>query len=71
MLKFVRNGTENGKSAYLVQRKAAGMWLTVATIVFDGTNWVHRQHTISFEKDRVTRWATLREAKDEALKSDL
>jgi hypothetical protein len=68
-LKFKRNGKENGKTAYLVQRKVAGMWFPVASITFDGTDWVHCEHTLSFEKGRVTRWATLSEAKKEAFKS--
>lgn len=40
------------------------MWITFAAIVFDGDSWgVHKQ------SGRVDRFATLREAKDDAIKS--
>lgn len=69
MLKFKRNGKENGKTAYLVQRKVAGMWFPVASITFDGMEWVHCKLNHLHEKGRVTRWATLSEAKEEAFKA--
>jgi|HigsolmetaGSP11D_1036233.scaffolds.fasta_scaffold00217_7 hypothetical protein len=63
-VRFVTNGKENGKTAYLVKQGFAGMWITFATIVFDGDSWgVHKQ------SGRVDRFATLREAKDDAIKS--
>jgi len=63
MVRFERNGKENGKSAYLVKSRIAGMWITIASIVFDGEDWVHHK------SGRIDRFATLREAKDEAIKS--
>ena len=63
MVKFERNGQENGKTAYLVKRGIAGMWITVSTIVFDGRDWVLHQ------KGRIDRFAKLREAKDAAIRS--
>ena len=62
--RFVRNGTENGKGAYLVQRKAAGAWMTIGTIVHDGADWVLRYSG----SGRIERYETLAEAKDAALK---
>jgi hypothetical protein len=64
MVKFERNGQENGKTAYLVKRGLAGIGITVSTIVFDGEDWV-----VHHKSGRIDRFATLREAKDEAIKS--
>jgi hypothetical protein len=69
MVKFERNGQENGKTAYLVKRRIAGMWITTSTIAFDGDGWAVYQQSLSFERGRIDRFATLREAKDEAIKS--
>ncbi|MGC8519775.1 MAG: hypothetical protein ACP5P4_14830 [Steroidobacteraceae bacterium] len=62
--RFVRNDTENGKSAYLMQRKAAGAWMTIGSIVFEDEDWVLR-YSVS---GRIERYETLAEAKDAALK---
>ncbi len=64
-VKFERNGKENGKMAYLVKRRFAGLWITFATIVFDGSDWVFRL----LRNDRIERFEKLREAKEEALKA--
>jgi hypothetical protein len=64
MVKFDRNGKENGKTAYLVKHVLAGIGITVSTIVFDGDDWV-----VHHKSGRIDRFATLREAKDEAIKS--
>lgn len=64
MVKFERNGKENGKTAYLVKRGIAGLWITCSTIVFDGDDW-----EVHHKSGRIDRFATLREAKDEAIKS--
>lgn len=63
MIRFIRNGEENGKSAYLVRRKAVGQQITVGSIVFDGQDWVMRS-----AQGRVGRFAKLADAKEEALK---
>ena len=62
--RFKRNGTENGKSAYLVQRRAVGTWMTGGSIVHDGEDWVLR-YSVS---GRIERFKTLAEAKDAGLK---
>ena len=62
--RFQRNGTENGKSAYLVQRKMAGAWMTIGTIVHDGADWVLRYSG----SGRIERYEAIAEAKDAALK---
>lgn len=63
-VRIVTNGKENGKTAYLVKRKFVGMWMTCSSIVFDGDGWaVHKT------SGRIDRFETLREAKDEAIKS--
>ena len=62
--RFVRNGTENGKSAYLMQRKAAGAWITIGTVVYEAEDWVLRYCS----SGRIERYETLAEAKDGALK---
>lgn len=63
-VRFVVNGKENGKTAYLVNQGFAGMWITIASIVFDGERWcVHKQ------PGRIDRFEKLREAKEEAVKS--
>jgi hypothetical protein len=62
--RFARNGTENGKSAYLVQRRAAGTWITVASIVYGEEDWILRYAS----SGRIERFAALSEAKDTALK---
>lgn len=61
--RFVRNGEENDKSAWLLQRRAAGTWITYASIVWDGADWVVRARS-----GRVDRFEHLSEAKNEALK---
>jgi hypothetical protein len=63
-LRFVRNGAENGKCACLVQRKAAGTWITIGSVVHDGEDWVLRY----LPSGRIERYETLSEAKDAALK---
>jgi hypothetical protein len=65
MVKVVRNGAENGRSAYLAKCRALGKWMTFATIVFDGGDWIVRK----LATGRIDRFATLREAKDEAIRS--
>lgn len=62
--RFQRNGTENGKCAYLAQRKTAGTWMTTGTIVHNGEDWVLRYSS----SGRIERYETLSEAKDAALK---
>ena len=62
--RFVRNGTENGKSAYLMQRKAAGAWITIGSIVYEAADWVLRYCS----SGRIERYETLAETKDAALK---
>ncbi|TXF11149.1 hypothetical protein [Pelomicrobium methylotrophicum] len=62
-VRFVTNGNENGKTAYLVKQGLAGMWITIASIVFDGERWCVHKH------GRIDRFEKLREAKDEAIKS--
>ncbi len=62
--RFQRNGTENGKGAYLIQRKMAGTWVTIGTIVHDGADWVLRYS----ESGRIERYEALAEAKDAGLK---
>ena len=62
--RFQRNGVENGKGAYLAQRKMAGAWMTIGTIVHDGKDWVLRYSS----SGRIERYETLAEAKDAALK---
>ena len=62
--RFQRNGTENGKGAYLVQRKMAGAWVTIGTIVHDGADWVLRYSG----SGRIERYEALAEAKDAGLK---
>lgn len=62
--RFQRNGTENGKCAYLVQRKAAGAWMTIGSIVFEDEDWVLRYSA----SGRIERYEALAEAKDAALK---
>lgn len=64
VVKFEHNGKENGKTACLVKRRLVGTWITVSSIVFDGEDWV-----LHHKSGRIDRFATLREAKDEALKS--
>ncbi|TSE35492.1 hypothetical protein [Tepidimonas charontis] len=66
MKKFERNGKENGKSAWLVKQSFVGRHITVASIVFDGSDWCLCTHGKS--GIRTDRFATLREAKEEALK---
>lgn len=61
--RFTRNGEENGKPAYLVQKKALGSWLTIASIVHDGQDWC-----LHHPSGRIDRSERLSEAKDEALK---
>lgn len=63
MHRFVRNGKENGKYAWLVQSRALGTWMTLATIVWDGAEWILRSG-----KGRIDRFEHLSEAKKEALK---
>lgn len=63
-VKFERNGQENGKTAYLVKRRAVGSFFTYATIVFDGRDWVLRR----LSSGRVDRFERLRDARQEALK---
>ena len=62
--RFVRNGIENGMSAYLVQRKMAGSWMTIGTVVHDGLDWLLRYSG----SGRIERYETLAETKDAALK---
>lgn len=64
MVRFERNGKENGKTAYLAKRRFAGMWITYASIVFDGECWAVYKST-----GRIDRFAKLGEAKEEAIKS--
>ena len=58
--RFVRNG----KSAYLMQRKLAGAWITIGTVVYEEEDWVLRY----LSSGRIERYETLAEAKDAALK---
>ncbi len=60
----VRNGTENGKCAYLMQRKLAGAWITIGTVVYEEEDWVLRYSS----SGRIERYETLAEAKDAAPK---
>ncbi len=46
------------------QRKMAGAWMTIGTIVHDGEDWVLRYSS----SGRIERYETLAEAKDAALK---
>ena len=62
--RFQRNGAENGKGAYLVQRKMAGSWMTIGTVVHDGLDWLLRYSG----SGRIERYETLAETKDAALK---
>ena len=62
--RFRRNGTENGKCAYLAQRRMAGTWMTTGTVVHNGEDWVLRYSS----SGRIERYETLSEAKDAALK---
>lgn len=62
--RFQRNGTENGKGAYLVQRKMAGTWVTIGSIVHEGADWVLHYSA----SGRIERYEALAEAKDAALK---
>jgi hypothetical protein len=64
MIRFVTNGKENGKTAYLAKKQALGGWMTTASIVFDGESWVVRR----MSSDRIDRFEKLCEAKDEVLK---
>jgi hypothetical protein len=67
MIKFQRSGKSGGKTAYdVIDSKRE---ILVGQIQFDGTDWVHCKVGPLLEKGRVTRWATLSEAKDEALKA--
>lgn len=63
MIRFVRNGKENGKTAYLAQRKLAGQVMTIGSILFDGQDWMIRRG------GRTDRFGTLQEAKNEMRKS--
>jgi hypothetical protein len=67
MVKFQRSGKNCGKTAYDVIDGKRG--ILVGQIQFDGTDWVHCKLNHLLEKGRVTRWATLSEAKDEAMKA--
>ncbi|MHB1814531.1 MAG: hypothetical protein ACYCUE_06845 [Steroidobacteraceae bacterium] len=62
--RFQRNGAENGRSAYLMQRKVAGSWITIGTVVYEEEDWVLRYSS----SGRIERYETLAEAKDAALK---
>lgn len=62
--KFVVQGSENGKKSYRFMRKRNGQWATVATIFFDGSDWV----VFNCTSERVDRFGRLSEAKDECLK---
>jgi hypothetical protein len=64
-VRFERWGKENGKTVYHALKKFSGRWYSFASISFDGEGWVLRH----LPYGRVDRFATLREAKDEALKS--
>jgi hypothetical protein len=67
MIKFQRSGKSCGKTAYdVIDRNRKTL---VGQIQFDGVDWVHFKIGPLLEKGRVTRWATLSEAKDEAMKS--
>lgn len=62
--RFIRNGEEKGKSAWLFQRRAVGTWMTVASIFWDGVeDWILRSG-----QGRIDRFGKLDEAKNEAMK---
>lgn len=63
MHKFVRNGVENGRTAWMFQRKKLGSWMTYGFILWSGTDWLLRTGI-----SRIERFDTLREAKLEAIK---
>jgi hypothetical protein len=63
MIRFVANGTENGKTTLLVQKRCVGVRVTVASIVFDGIDWC--LHHLG---GRIDRFGKLSEAKAEAMK---
>lgn len=62
-VRFKTNGIENGKRAYLAQKYAVGSWMTFASIVYDGCEWV-----ITKSSGRIDRRETLELARDECLK---
>lgn len=64
MIRFTTNGTENGKTAYLAAHRLAGRYVTFASIVFSGSEWVLRR----LESGRIDRFDKLCDAKDEARK---
>lgn len=61
--RIIRNGDEQGKSAWLYQRRDVGTWKTLASIFWDGVDWVLRSG-----QGRIDRFEHLNEAKDEAWK---
>lgn len=64
MVTFKLNGHENGKPAYLAQRRAVGTKVTFASIVFDGREWLLKK----LPNGRVDRFDTAKDAKEEARK---
>ena len=62
-VQFMRNGSENNRSAWLVRKRLAGHTITVATIVWSGDEWILRSGA-----GRIDRFDRLPEAKDEARK---
>jgi hypothetical protein len=47
-----------------MQRKAAGSWITIGTVVYEEEDWLLRYSS----SGRIERYETLAEAKDVALK---
>ena len=63
-IRFQKNGIENGKTAYFASRRAAGMWITNASILWDGEDWT----VIRSGSGRIDRFERLADAKDELRK---
>jgi hypothetical protein len=63
MIRIITNGKENGKRAYLAQTKWIGKYITFASIVFDGEDWLVRRNG-----GRIDRFKKLSEARNEVLK---
>lgn len=64
MIRFVKNGVENNKTTYLVQRKLAGVYLTIATIFFEGGDWILK----TLKNNHIDRFEKLNQAKNEGKK---
>lgn len=68
MIRLVRNGKENGKTAYLAQEKMVGGYMTFASVIFDGKDWVVTRCARGIYSARVDRFAKLFEARNELMK---